>query len=341
MNWAWATSLDHLWRSPAFPMWLTLAAAGFFGLIVLITLLRAEKSVANGALTVITLLAVGIAVASTLRGYGPPGTHGTIENRSSQVATAIGLPALACIDDIAGEAVEQACEKVLFGSAESTAAAVNQMAAMITHLTSLGDAATAQRGMTPEIQALRRAVEHDRYGLVAQVLLARDRCTPTECPAYRSLTDNHQIITNMDEHTYDALVARYAPSWNAPPVATAMAAPSSMLGASVPTGRPTNAEFPSAANTPPVSIMTPEPGTGTGAAGSRSPPPAAADKANAAIPPRPSTQTGAAPTASLAPSPPPDAAKGKKTAAKKPPAAPASAPVQISPGAQPPAESND
>jgi len=56
MNWAWATSLDQLWRSPAFPMWLTLAAAGFFAVIVLITLLRAEKSVANGALTVITLL---------------------------------------------------------------------------------------------------------------------------------------------------------------------------------------------------------------------------------------------------------------------------------------------
>jgi hypothetical protein len=340
MNWASATSLDHIWRSPAFPMWLTLAAAGFFGLIVLITLVRAEKSVANGALTVITLLAVGIALASTLRGYGPAGARGAAENQSSQITSAISLPALACIDDIAGEAVEQACEKMLFGSAESTAAAVNHMAAMVTRLVSLGDAGTAQRSMTSETQALRRAVEHDRYGLVAQVLLARDRCTPTECPAYRSLTDNHQIITNMDEHTYDALVARYAPSWNAPPVATALVPPSSMMGASVPTGRPTNAEFPSAANTPPVSIMTPEPGTGTGAPGSRSPPPAA-DKANAAIPPRPSTQSGAAPTASLAPSPPPDAAKAKKAAAKKPPAAPASAPVQISPSAQPPPESKD
>ena len=52
-------------------MWLTLAAAGFFAIIVLITLLRAEKSVANGALTVITLLAIGIASAATLRGFGP------------------------------------------------------------------------------------------------------------------------------------------------------------------------------------------------------------------------------------------------------------------------------
>ena len=71
MNWAWAASLDHLWRSPTFPMWLTLAAAGFFGIIVLITLLRAEKSVANGALTVITLLAIGIAVAATIREFEP------------------------------------------------------------------------------------------------------------------------------------------------------------------------------------------------------------------------------------------------------------------------------
>ena len=78
MNWDWASSLDQIWRSPTFPMWLTLAAAGFFGIIVLITLLRAEKSVANGALTVITLLAIGVAVAATIRGFGPPGGGGAV-----------------------------------------------------------------------------------------------------------------------------------------------------------------------------------------------------------------------------------------------------------------------
>src|SRR5471030_3091796 len=98
MNWAWATSLDPLWRSPAFPMWLTLAAAGFFGIIALITLLRAEKSVANGALTVITLLAVGIAVAATLRGFGPLGGNAPAETQSAPAISA-SLPALSCIDD--------------------------------------------------------------------------------------------------------------------------------------------------------------------------------------------------------------------------------------------------
>ena len=70
MNWAWAASLDQIWRSPNFPLWLTLAAAGFFGIIVLITLLRAERSVANGVLAVITLLAIGVAGAATFRGFG-------------------------------------------------------------------------------------------------------------------------------------------------------------------------------------------------------------------------------------------------------------------------------
>ena len=98
--------------------------------------------------------------------------------------------------------------------------------------------------MTSELQALRRAIEQDRYGLVAQVLLARERCTPMECPAYRSLTDNHQIITNMDERLYDGLVARYAPLWNAlPPVTTASTGALGMMPPSIPTAGPPMPSF--------------------------------------------------------------------------------------------------
>ena len=179
MNWAWATSLDQFWRSPAFPMWLTLAAAGFFGIIVLITLLRAEKSVANGALTVITLLAIGIAVAVTVRGFDPAGRGAPGQTRSPPMTAA--LPALSCIDDLAGEAVLTACEKALFGSAESAAAAIAYAATRITWLTAFGDVAAANTNMTPEMQAVRRAVERDRYGLMAYVLAARDHCSPSDC----------------------------------------------------------------------------------------------------------------------------------------------------------------
>src|SRR3954466_8657228 len=71
MNWAWPSSLDEIWHSATFPMWLTLAAAGFFALILLITLLRAGRSFANAARMVITLWAVGVAFPATTRGFGP------------------------------------------------------------------------------------------------------------------------------------------------------------------------------------------------------------------------------------------------------------------------------
>ena len=70
MNWDWAASLDNIWRSPNLPLYLTLAAGCFVGIIVLITLLRSERSVANGVLALITLLAVGVAGAVTFRGFG-------------------------------------------------------------------------------------------------------------------------------------------------------------------------------------------------------------------------------------------------------------------------------
>src|ERR1700694_5185453 len=186
MNWAWATSLDQFWRTPAFPMWLTLIAAGFFAVIVLITLLRAEKSVANAALTVITLLAVGIAVAATMRSFGPDGRGPSAESPSPQPVS-IALPALSCIDDLAGATVVTACEKALSVSAESAAAALSYAASQITRLTAFGAAAAANA--TPELLTLRRSVERDRYGLMAYVLMARDHCTPSQCVAFAALTD--------------------------------------------------------------------------------------------------------------------------------------------------------
>lgn len=318
MNWAWANSLDQVWRSPAFPMWLTLVAAGFFAVIVLITLLRAEKSVANGALTVITLLAVGVALAATARSFSSKVPGATDDDRSFSTATA-GLPALACVDDLAGEAVLAACEKAVFGSPESTAAALAYAARQITRLTGFGDVATANRNMTPEIEALRRAVEHDRYGLMAQVLVVRDHCTQFDCPAFRSLTDPSRVASNIGEHTYDSLVARYMIVWNAPAVAPAPAVPPvAALIPGMPTGRPTNAEFPSAASTPPVSIMTAEPTT---ASASRQPAPV---------------------TASPAPSPKPTASPGP-VAGKKQAAAPkpARSPTPANSQAPAPAASSD
>jgi hypothetical protein len=280
MNLTLPTSFDQLWNSPASPMWLTLAAAGFFGIIVLITLMRAERSVATGALTVITLLAVGIAVASTMRDFDSAGRNGAGDARAAPPPYA--LPALACVDDLAGDLVLSNCEKTVYGSAESTAAAVSYAAAMVSRLTAAGDVATANKSITPDLLALRRAVERDRYGLMSYVLLTRDHCTPSDCVAFRSVTDRQQLVSNMEGRAYEGLVTRYAPQWNAPqPQAQSATGLIAGLAPNAPTGKPTNADFPSAASTPPVSIMTPEPT----ASASRSVAPSAAAPAPVARPP--------------------------------------------------------
>jgi hypothetical protein len=327
MDWASASSLDQIWRSSAFPMWMTLAAAGFFGLILLFTLLRAERSVANGALTVITLLAIAIAVAATVRVYGPAGEAAPAEARA-QAAVVASLPALSCLDDIAGDAVAIGCEKALFGAPDAAAAAVAYTAARIDRLTALGDAATADKSLTVDMRVLRKSLERDRYGLVAQVLVARNGCTQFDCAAFRSLTDQQQVAAHMDAHLYDMLVARYAPTWNAPAASLASTAPLGPIAGlppSMPTGKPTNAEFPSASSTPPVSIMNPEPPT----AATRQAPAANAAAAPASRAPAASAQAAA-------------------PAAKKPPApkaarVPAAAPVPLAPppAAAPAAADND
>ena len=321
---SWATSLEQIWRSPSFPMWLTLAAAGFFGLIVLITLLRAEKSVANGALTIITLVAIAVAGAATIRSYGPAGQGAAVVPAAPPPVTTASLPALSCLDDLAGDAVLAACEKVLFGSAESTASAVSYAAAKITRLVAFGDVAAANKAMTPELMALRHAVERDRYGLIAYVLQTRERCQSNSCPVFASLTDHAQIAAHMDEAAYESLITRYSPTWNAPPAAAAAALTGALSGLppSVPTGKPTNADFPTSASIPPINIMTPEPAP-------RAPAPKPSPAAANAQDPRPAT-SAAVPAAAAAPAAP------KKQAAPKAPRPQAQAPVSLAPAAAPP-----
>ena len=127
------------------------------------------------------------------------------------------------------------------------------------------------------------------------------------------MTETRQIAANMEERVYEGMITRYASSWNTPQAATGLIA---ALPPSVPTGKPTNAEFPTAASTPPVNIMTPEP------------------------PLKPPPSTAAAPAAPRPAAATPPAAQ---TAAKKPaPKRPSStAPVQLTPSAAAPTADNN
>ena len=172
-------------------------------------------------------------------------------------------PALACLDGLAGESVEAACEKAVFGSADTAAAAVSYAAGQMSRVI----AASYARALTPEQQFLKRAVERDRYGLVAQVVSVRDRCVVTDCPLFRVAVGlRTRSRPNMNDRLYDALVARYSPSWTSAAASRAVARRRPARRRSCATGRPNSVDFANSAAIPPVNIMTPDPPPQTGAA---------------------------------------------------------------------------
>src|SRR5579859_2160767 len=95
----------------------------------------------------------------------------------SRIALAPGS-ALACLDGGAGETVENVCEKTVFASAQSTAAAVAYMDA---RLKLLAFAAARDPGLLALLASTRRAVALDRFGVAAHVLAIRDGCTAEKC----------------------------------------------------------------------------------------------------------------------------------------------------------------
>ena len=218
MNWAWASSLDQIWRSPAFPMWLTLAAAGFFGIIVLVTLLRAEKSVANGALTVITLL------GSRHRGCRD---HPRFWSRRPDRVRRNEPPIAADDRSAAGIVLHRRsggrcrcwrrARRHCSARPTTAAAAVSYAASRLTRLIAFGDVATANGNMTPELQNPSpcrgaRPLRADGAG-AARARPLQPAGLPGVPLADRQPPDPGQ----HGQRTYDGLVARYAPSWNAPP----------------------------------------------------------------------------------------------------------------------------
>ena len=163
---------------------------------------------------------------------------------------------------IAGEVLEDACEKALFATPEATAAAVSYIAAQLSLLASAGDHA---RRAVPNsaMSQLRRAIEADPFGVVAHVLAVRDGCTPAHCGLFALLQDPSRVSANIAARVFEARLKSYAAAWpassrrpvasNAPPAAAPQ--PAAAPGPRV----PNNLYFPSASSIPPVNIMTAEP----------------------------------------------------------------------------------
>ena len=294
-----ATALD-LTGVVSLPVWAVVAVAA---VLVLACALALVRSRGEGASVAVAILVLILAVAGWwardhFARRDLAAAQRALDARGFELATRAFMPgsALGCLDAIAGETVEVACEKALFASPEATAAAVSYVAAQLSLLASARE--LGLHGETaPGMLALRRALEADRFGVVAHVLAVRDGCAPDQCSAFAWLGDTSRIKVNLAERPFDARINTYAASWPAAELASTPPSPAPSAAAKV----PNNLYFPSATSIPPVNIMTAEPPTAqrppqatTGAAESATPTP---------TPPRrpPQTNSQARPPSSAAP----------------------------------------
>ncbi len=246
-----------------------------------------------------------------------------LEARAAELnaeSLAPGSP-LACLNGLAGDDVEAACEKALFASPSTVASATSYVAARFSLLADITAYIKGGGGnINTVLLPLRHSLEADRFGFVAHTLAVADRCTSDRCAALSLLDNPGKVRANLSGLTLQRYLGHYLTVWaQAPqtPVADAGAA-----GAQPPPRKFVDIDFPSAASIPPISIINPEPS---------GPPTAAAIAAATAgepkaheEPPAPRRAQRKPPPASSPSAPPPQAAEE----------APAVEPVWM-PGTQP------
>lgn len=252
----------------ALRLWVAAGSAAFLIVAAVLALFRSPLSASGGRLSrvgmVVVCAALGAAITWAVLDHGDLGNRGAerrvLELRAQELTAqtlAPGSP-LACLDAVAGESVEAACEKAVFASPAGVAAASSYVAARLSLLASM--TAYARRGgadIDDVLRPLRRSLEADRFGFVAHILALRAGCTSQNCTALAVLQDASRVRTNLTDSTFDRNLERYQAAWAATPDAT----PADVSAQAQPNAphKLVNIDFPSAASIPAVSIMNPEP----------------------------------------------------------------------------------
>ncbi len=316
MSLDWLPGLDLSTGTFTLPLWAVGVAAALFVALIVIAVIRTGLNELGGLVFRVAIIVIAVVLGWTY--VHRTGEHERAEERRAldqRAADLIGRAvapgsAIACLEATNTETVEGACERTVFASPETVAAATAYVSARLSLLADAHEY-TARRDQSYEsaIAGLRRTIGADRYGLASQVLAVRDGCTADACDAFGLVYDDKKLRANMKDRLFDATVARYAVNW------PSRTRPLASSGGGTPTGVPAgpNVSFPSSASIPPVSIMNSEPPQ---AAAPGSPPPA---QASAPAPePRP---TNTAPTSA-----------SRRPAAKK--SSDGSAPLSLNPNAK-------
>ncbi|MBV8839964.1 MAG: hypothetical protein JO000_25800 [Alphaproteobacteria bacterium] len=327
MSLDWLPGVDLASGTFTVPLWAVGVTAAVLVALIVIAVVRAGLTEFGSLVFRVAVIVIAVVFGWTY--ISRTGEHDRVEERraldqraADLVGRAIapGSP-IACLEATNTETVEGSCERSVFATPESVAAATAYMSARLSLLADAHDY-TARRDPSYEAQiaGLRRTIAADRFGLASQVLGARDGCTADACDAFGLVYDDKKLRANMKDRLFDIVVGRYAVNWPtrpSRPVVSSSAPASPATAGVVPPGP--NVQFPSSQSIPPVSIMNAEPER---AAPAPVAPPAQAAATQSEPPPQPTNTAPASATKK--------AATASRAAAKKS----ATQPMSLNPDAK-------
>ena len=257
MSFDWLPGLDLSSGTFTLPLWA-------IGIVLVLFIALIVIAVVRAGLTELGSMAfrVAVIVIAVVFGYtyvSRTGERDRLDERRALDHRAIELmgraiapgSAVGCLEATNTETVEGSCERAVFASPETVAAATAYMAARISLLADADEYTKRDQSYETQISGLRRTVAADRYGLASQVLSVRDGCTADTCDAFGLVYDDKKLKSNLRDRLFDVTVGRYAVNWplrNRPVVS---GQPSAMPGPSL--------AFPPAQSMPPVSTTNAEP----------------------------------------------------------------------------------
>jgi len=261
MSLDWVPGLDLATGTFTLPLWAVGVAAALLVALIVIAVVRSGLNEFGSLVFRVAVIVIAVVFGWTYVNRASERDRAderrALDQRAADLVGRAVAPgsAIACLEATNTETVEGACERAVFASPETVAAATAYLSARLSLLADAHEY-TARRDQSYEsmIAGLRRTVAADRYGLASQVLATRDGCTADVCDAFGLVYDDKKLRANMRDRLFDVTVARYAVNW---PTRTRPLA----SGGNTPTGVPAgpNVTFPSAASIPPVSIMNSEP----------------------------------------------------------------------------------
>lgn len=255
--------IDSVTGTLSMPWWLAAGAAAcaLFFCIFLVMRNGVGRSLAGLAWFGVIALALGLGwnIHERLAAADRAAERRALDTRLADLTlrSMAANSALACLSASAGEAVDAACEKALFASPETVAAAVAYADARLNLLAAAADFSARGNDYEQSMVTLRHPVEADHFGFYAQAFSMRDNCSAEGCDAAEVLLqDPAHVLANLKDGVFQSHVGRHAVAWGQPGAALAGALPAPAAPPTV----TTSAHFPSAESIPPVSIMNNEPG---------------------------------------------------------------------------------